>query len=357
MDTAGRLRLLASMSPSARPLVSVVLPVRNAGGTIGRAIASIRAQTLHAWELVAVDDGSTDGTGKQLAEIARSEPRLRVVSRPAEGLVPALNAGLAAAQAPLVARMDADDEAHPRRLEAQAAWLAEAAGRDLGLVGSLVAFGGDAAASAGYALHVEWINSLVTPEAIALNRFVESPLAHPSVMFRRELVARHGGYCAGDFPEDYELWLRWLDAGVRMAKVPEVLLTWHDGQARLSRTDMRYDPAAFYRTKARWLARELERIGAGREIWVWGAGRPTRKRAAELAAHGVRLAGYIDVDAKKTTPALGGSGPPVIGPAGLPEPGRCLVLGYVASRGARELIRAALRARGYAEGRDFLMCA
>ena len=69
-------------------------------------------------------------------------------------------------------------------------------------------------------------------------------------MFRRELVARHGGYRAGDFPEDYELWLRWLDAGVRMAKVPRPLLTWHDSTGRLSRTDARYDPEAFFRLKA-----------------------------------------------------------------------------------------------------------
>jgi glycosyltransferase involved in cell wall biosynthesis len=285
---------------------------------------------------------------------------VRVLPRRREGIVAALDAGLAAARAPLIARMDADDEAHPERLAAQTAFLAAPEHAAIGLVGCQVAYGGDRNANAGYALHVDWINALMTPEEIALNRFVESPFAHPSVMFRRELVERLGGYRDGDFPEDYELWLRWLDSGVRMAKVPQVLLTWHDPPGRLSRTAARYAPEAFFRTKAPWIARELMRLKGGggtRPVWIWGAGRPTRKRAACLVAHGVTFAGYVDVDPKKTTPALGGRGAPVIAPESIPPPGDVFVLGYVASRGARELIRTALRSRGHVEGRDFLMCA
>jgi glycosyltransferase involved in cell wall biosynthesis len=332
--------------------VSVLLPVRNAAATIARAVTSVQAQTHGGWELVVVDDGSTDGTREWLRRAAEADARIRLVEQPARGLVPALNAGLAAARGRFIARLDADDECHPDRLTAQADWL-EANPRT-GLVSCLVGYGGDRAANTGYALHVDWLNSLGTEEEIALNRFVESPLAHPSVMFRRGLVERHGSYRDGDFPEDYELWLRWLDAGVVMAKVPRELLTWHDAPGRLSRTDPRYDPGAFFRVKAEYLARHLGRNGH-REVWIWGAGRPTRKRAAHLAAHGVRIAGYIDVDAKKAGKAVGGV--PVIAPEALPPPGSRLVLGYVSSRGAREMIRSDLARRGYAEGRDFLMCA
>jgi glycosyltransferase involved in cell wall biosynthesis len=343
------------------PAVSVVLPVYNAHTTLISAVTSIRAQRYVDWELVAIDDGSTDGSGECLEALAREEPRLRVL-RPAatrQGIVAALNAGLAVAQGEFIARMDADDEAHSDRLAEQVAFLREPAGREIGVVGCGVEFGGDRAANAGYALHVDWINSLTTPEDIALNRFVESPFAHPSVMFRREVWDRFGGYRAGEFPEDYELWLRWLDAGVRMAKVPRVLLRWNDPPGRLSRSDPRYDPDAFFRLKAKWIARWLHRWPeqGSRPLWVWGAGRPTRKRASHLETHGVRIAGYIDVDSKKVRGALGGTGVPVISPAELPEPGEVFVLGYVTSRGAREFIRAALLERGYVEGRDFLMAA
>ena len=245
--------------------------------------------------------------------------------------------------------------AHRERLAEQLAWLERAEHRDVGVVGCLVEFGGDRAANAGYALHVDWVNSLVTPEEMAVNRFVEQPVVNPSVMFRRELVAQHGGYRDGDFPEDYELWLRWLDAGVRMAKVPRVLLTWHDAPTRLTRTDARYAPDAFFRVKAEWIARELARSGGGREVWVWGAGRHTRKRAAGLERWGVRIAGYIDVDVKKTGRGIGGTGLPVIGESDLPAPGKIVVLSYVTTRGARDYNRARLWERGYVEGQDFWM--
>lgn len=353
------------MSPAQPCRVSVILPVRNAALTIERAVLSIRMQTMIAWELIAVDDGSDDGTAEILAGWARQDARLRVLRQPPLGIVAALTAGLAAARGELVARMDADDEAHPQRLELQAAMLAAPENRAIGLVGCLVDYGGDRGAQAGYARHVDWINTLTTSDEIALSRFVESPFAHPSVMFRRELAERHGGYRAGDFPEDYELWLRWLEAGVRMAKVPRVLLRWNDPPGRLSRTDPRYSPEAFFRMKAGWIAREVERrlspaAGGGvpvRSLWVWGAGRLTRKRASHLEPNGIRIAGYIDVDAKKATSALGGRGVPVRAPADLPPPGRWFVLGYVSKRGARDYVRTQLVRRGYGEGRDFLMCA
>jgi glycosyltransferase involved in cell wall biosynthesis len=330
--------------------VSVILPVRNAVTTIARAVNSVQRQMLQEWELIVVDDGSTDGTREWLRIAARHEPRLRLIEQSPHGLVAALNRALAEARGGLIARMDADDECRPERFGTQAALLD--AHPTVGLVSCLVGFGGDEGVSAGYALHVDWLNSLMTPEQIILNRFVESPLAHPSVMFRRELIERHGGYRSGDFPEDYELWLRWLEAGVVMTKVPAELLTWHDAPGRLSRTDPRYEPEAFFRVKAGYLARHLAGLGR-KEVWIWGAGRHTRKRAALLLDHGLRIAGYIDVDVKKTGKVVGGV--PVIGPESLPPPGRIFVLSYVSKRGAREYNRTELVRRGYVEGRDYLM--
>lgn len=331
------------------------MPVRDAARTVARAIASVQGQTWRDWELVVVDDGSRDDTREIVALAARDDARVRCVLRGREGIVAALNAGLEVARGELLARMDADDEMYPERLDAQVALLAERP--DVGVASCLVEFGGDRAAGAGYALHVDWINSLTSPEEIALNRFVEAPVAHPSVMWQREVGARLGVYRAGEFPEDYELWLRWMDAGVRFAKVPRVLLRWNDGGTRASRVEARYEAEAFFRAKAPWIARELNRVGRGRAVWVWGAGRPTRKRAEWLRRCGVTIAGYVDVDPKKWTRALGGTGVAVEGPAALSGPEEIFVLGYVGTRGARELIRGELRAKGFVEGRDFLMCA
>jgi glycosyltransferase involved in cell wall biosynthesis len=336
------------------PRVSVVIPVFNAAPTLPCSIGSIGAQTFRDWELIAVDDGSTDGSAAWLEELARREPRLRLVRQTHDGIVAALNAGLAVARGEFIARMDADDESFPDRLAGQTAFLD--ARPEIGVVGSLVEYGGDRAANEGYALHVDWLNTLTSPESIALNRFVESPFAHPSVMFRRELIARHGGYREGDFPEDYELWLRWLEAGVRMAKTPESLLRWNDPPGRLSRTHPRYEPEAFYRLKAGFLARWLERnVDRRRPLLVWGAGRPTRKRVRWLEACGVDIDGFVDVDPRKTGRALGGRR--VRAPGEIPAPPGAFVVGYVANRGARDGQREFLQQRGFVEGRDFIFAA
>jgi glycosyltransferase involved in cell wall biosynthesis len=336
------------------PSVSIVLPVYNAVDTVASAVESIRRQSLADWELVMVDDGSTDGSRAELARYAALDLRIRLLGRTHRGLVASLNDGVASARASLIARMDADDQAHPERLERQVRYLEEH--REFGLGGCLVEFGGNRQQAAGFALHVDWINSLVSPRSIELNRFVESPFAHPSVVFRREVFDRLGGYREGDFPEDYELWLRWLDAGVRMGKVPLSLLTWNDSATRLSRVGSRYSPDAFYRCKAIYLARWLRReVNPARLLIIWGAGRPTRKRAEYLAKEGMAIGAYVDIDPKKVGRRLACR--PVLAPNELPDRAQCFVLCYVAKRGARELARAHLRSRGFVEGEDFLLAA
>jgi glycosyltransferase involved in cell wall biosynthesis len=112
------------MAP-ADPVVSVVLPVYNGARTVGRAIDSILGQGLADLEVLVVNDGSTDSTADVLA--ARGDPRMRILTQENLGLVAALNRGIAAARGRYVARMDADDEALPQRLERQVAFLRSSA--------------------------------------------------------------------------------------------------------------------------------------------------------------------------------------------------------------------------------------
>lgn len=335
------------------PTVSILMPVRDGATTLEQALKSVAQQTYSDWELVVVDDHSSDGTGEILEQWGQRESRLRIISNPGVGLVAALNSGLSYCRGGLVARMDVDDVMHLARLEKQVGILHDQP--NLGLVSCGVEFGGDRRQQAGYAAHVDWLNSVLTPGQIRRGRFVESPFAHPSVMFRRGLVSQYGGYDDGPWPEDYELWLRWLDAGVPMAKVRQVLLTWNDPPGRASRVDPRYDVEAFYRVKARYLAAELARSKAGRTVWIAGAGRPTRKRADMLTDHGVQIAGYLDVDPRKIGQRI--QDRPVVGVEDLPPASGAVVLSYVGNRGARAKVRTLLESQGRIEGRDFWLCA
>ncbi len=333
------------------PAISIVMPYRDAEATIVRAVASVRNQTFGNWELLAVNDHSTDRSPAILAELAAMDPRIQRLESRERGLVAALNTGCEFARGEFIARFDADDECLPHRLERQLDWARSH--DDLGVIGSLVDFGGERATAEGYARHVDWANALTDHEAIVSERFIDSPLPHPSVMFPREVLLEHGGYREGDFPEDHELWLRWIDAGVRFGKVPEVLLRWNDPPHRLSRRDRRYSIDATARLRCRHLAIDLARRGEQRPLWLWGAGRITRRRFDALCEHGLDIAGFIDIDPDRIgQKALGR---PVVSASELPPREDSFIVSGVGVRGAREVIRELLRASGRREVDDFLI--
>ncbi|MFK8017040.1 MAG: glycosyltransferase [Gammaproteobacteria bacterium] len=337
------------MTPAV-PACSVLLPVHNAAATLEACLHSIAAQTYGDYEVIAINDHSTDNSPDILSRYAGTDSRIRVSDAPRRGLVNALNAGLERCRAPLVARMDADDLMRPERLARQVMALRNDALIDV--LGSRVALLEGPTTADGFRAYVAWQNQCLEPEQIAHQRYVESPLAHPSVMFRLERIRRAGGYRDGLFPEDYELWLRLLHNGARLAKLPDVLLDWRDAPHRLSRTDPRCARESFDRLRAHWLARDPRILEARDRLVIWGAGRPTRQRCAHLLDQGFGLRAWIDIDAKKIGNVVRGAR--IHSPAALPDLRDTFVLSYVTNHGAREKIAQVLRQHGRREGEDWL---
>ncbi|MBT8036796.1 MAG: glycosyltransferase [Verrucomicrobiae bacterium] len=337
------------------PQISIIMPCYNARSTVARAVMSIVNQTISDWELIVVDDGSTDGSAELIKKIAQTDSRIRLIQRDHRGVVAASNHGFSMAQpTPLIARMDADDVSHPSRLARQSHALANHP--ELGGVSCLVRFAGDHETAAGYAHHVQWTNRHVSAEAVALNRFIDLPVPHPTLMYRREVVEHWGGYRDGDFPEDYEMFLRWLAGRVRIGKVNETLYDWYDPPTRLSRNDPRYDMMAFHQCKAPYLAQAIHDSGCShRALWIAGAGRPARKCANPLEQSWKPASGFIDVDPRKIGRMLHGR--PVVAMTALPPINQSVIVSYVGSRGAGDRIRDALKASGRIEGIDFWIAA
>ena len=187
------------MTNASRTGVSVVMSVRNGQRHLREAVDSILGQTYRDFELIIVDDGSTDGT----LEILRSygDPRITLIPQEHRGLVPSLNRAIGSATAPYVARMDADDVAAPSRLEDQTAFLDSHP--EFVLVGSNLLFideSGHTVLDSPLLLH---------DEEIRLEMLTRCPFGHSSVMFRREAAVAAGLYRRDYWPaEDYDLWRR-----------------------------------------------------------------------------------------------------------------------------------------------------
>ena len=331
------------------PTVSVLLPVRDGEATLAACLRSIERQTLEDFECVVVDDGSRDASASIATAFAQRDPRFRVLTGRREGLVPALQRGAAACRAPLVARMDADDVMDRRRLRCQVDAL-----RDPGLaaVGCHVRLFPRRELGPGMQAYETWLNSIDTPARVREEAFVECPVAHPSLMIRREILEALP-YRDMGWPEDYDLVLRLLAGGHRIGMVAGALLAWRHGDGRLSQTSERYTDARFTACKAAFLVDGLlARTDAYR---LWGYGGTGRALARALAAHGRHPASIVEIHPGRVGRRIRDA--PVIHHAELPPPGELPLLVSVAGLGPRARIRAELARRGYRFGVDYLCVA
>lgn len=328
--------------------VSVVLPVYNASKTIKRAVDSILSQEYKKWELIIINDGSTDGTLSEVQAYPCQQVSLHSI--PHGGIARALNFGIKISKGRYIARMDADDVCCPSRLGEQVQFLEKHA--EIGLVSSCVQYHGEHHNLLGYEYYVDTVNAIVDENEIYNKRFTEAPFPHPSVMSRKSLFYQYGGYQEGELPEDFELWLRWLHQGVRMHKLSKKLLKWYDHTHRLSRTHPNYATGNFFRVKARyfkqWYVINKPHLP---KLWVFGAGKDVNKRTRYFEEEGLRIDRFIDV--KRKAPAS-----KFVYYEDVPRAdGSLLILSMVSDRRGKLKIMDFLLKKGYQEGSTFFMMA
>lgn len=344
------------MTEKGAPRVSILLPCRDAEPFLGACIDSLAAQSEPRFEVLALDDGSVDGTGPLLRAWAERDPRVRLVDRDGSGIVAALRRLSGEARSPLLARMDADDVARPGRLAAQLRLLVRRP--DVAACGTGVRYFPRPRRGSGYLRYEGWINGLTEPAAVERDLFVECPIAHPTLMARRDAFEAVGGYRDAGGPEDYDLILRLAAAGYRMTNVPRILHEWRLGPHRLSERSDRYGPDAFRRLKVAHLANG--RVPAGRPLVIWGAGKVGKAFARGwLEQVGARsrmrpVEAFVDLDPRKIGQTIHGA--VVLRPEDLPAfgaPARPYMLLAVGTPGARREIREALQALGFREIEDY----
>jgi GT2 family glycosyltransferase len=338
-------RRRAPYSPAV-PAVSVLLPVRDASPWLGASLASLWRQSFADFEVLAVDDGSTDGSGELLERAARRESRLRVFHTPHRGLPRAIAAAHRHARAPLLARHDADDLSHRERFALQVAFLR--AHPRVAVLGTRLRLFPAGAVRPGMRRWVEWHNALLEHHEMAREVLVESPLAHGTALLRRSWVERVGGWLDRGWPEDLDLWIRLLEAGARFAKLPRALYGWRQHATSATWRDPAFSRERVLALKYDALARGL--LKDRRELTLVGVGSSLRAGSTALARRGLHVRalerGRPAVELRDPSSARGGA------------PGLCppIVLVFGAPL-ARRRWREALTGSGMIEGRDFAFMA
>ena len=343
------------MSPQPS-LISVIMPVYNAGYYLEDAVASILIQKDITLELILVDDHSTDFAIENLTKELTQDPRFKLISSEGRGVVAAMKTGFDYAKGDYIARMDADDISLPHRLSEQLNYLNEHP--EIGIAGAQVKIISDSAIANGFALYEKWLNSVCLPEDIERELFIESPIPNPTAFFRREIYEQLNGYHDPIWAEDYDLWLRAHAMRIKMGKPNGVLLHWREHNKRLTHCDERYDNKLFIQAKAYYLARS-HHLNKRKAI-IWGAG-PTGAYLHDiLVEQNVEIEAFLDVDPR----LIGGTkkGVPVLHFSEInnsldEQKNGALIIGAVGARGAREKIREALLEMGKEEGTDFLFAA
>lgn len=340
----------ASAEVKRSPLISVLIPARNAAATLLAALRSVSAQEEERWECIVVDDGSDDQTGDLARSVARQDPRFRVFSTAPRGIVSALEVGLEQCRGRYIARLDADDLMHRRRLAEQLRVL-ESRPELLG-VGCHVRFFPRRAMSAGLAAYERWLGSLRNEHDVWRERFIECPLAHPTLFVRRELFERFS-YRDPGWPEDYDLVLRVLAAREQLGVVPHVLHLWRDTPGRLSRTGAAYRLERLAACRAHYLARDFLRDT--QRYVLWGYGDTGRTLCRLLSAEGRDPTHIVELHPRRVGQVIRGAR--VIRPEELPRIEKAPIVVSVAGLEARRVIRKRLAEMGRLEGVDYFCAA
>ncbi len=324
------------------------MAVRNAAPTLEKACHSLLAQTLLPKEILLILNGCNDQTPQIATALQQTHSQIRILNSPPEGGVAlAARLGCQEAQSPLLARMDADDVAHPQKLEHQVAKLIET---NADLVTSHIKT--ENSLGAGLERFVHWANTLHLPQDFLHQRFIESPVIQPGVLMTKKAYSAVGGYQVQEGPEDYDLWLRLLENKARFFQAPNAILHWHDSPTRLTRSHSDYSEARMTATKAQYLAR-LEQV-QNHGVVLAGTGPIGRRLGKFLQQQNITLKAFFDVAPQKIGKTC--LGLPILGPQDFGVAHRQAILLGCVGRGKREQVRKLAQEIGYQEGLDFFAC-
>ena len=250
-------------------MISILLPVFNAAPYLSACLTSIREQSYQDWELLAVNDYSTDESALILAEFAALDARILWLNNQEKGIIPALRMAFQHSQGDFITRMDADDLMPIHKLTyLHSALLQKGTGH---VVTGTVAYFSDTGLGDGYKKYETWLNSLVHQDNHFEDLYRECVLPSPAWLIHRTDLIAAGAFEVNRYPEDYDLCFRFYEQNFKIVGIPETVHLWRDHADRTSRNNPIYADQNYLALKLFWFLKL--HYHPQRPFAIWGAGK------------------------------------------------------------------------------------
>ena len=258
-------------------LVSIIMPVKNTAQFLEEGVLSIINQTYANWELLAVNDNSTDNSFEVLSTFAKQDARIKVFNNAGNGIISALQTGYKNCLGEFITRMDSDDIMVPNKLEILASNL-EINGKGNVATG-LVKYFPEEEIGEGFQKYEAWLNRLTQQGTTFSEIYKECVIPSPCWMMYRQDFEKCGAFNSKIYPEDYDLVFRMYQNKLKVIPCKEVIHLWRDYSSRTSRTHEHYADSSFIEIKLNYFLKLHYDIT--KNLVIWGAGKKG-KFVAEL---------------------------------------------------------------------------
>ncbi len=275
-------------------MISILLPVFNAAPFLGECLDSTLAQTYTDWELIAINDFSTDESPAILQSYANQDHRIQVLQNEEKGIIPALKLALQSSSGSYITRMDADDKMATHKLEALQCLLKQC-GEGYVATG-LVNYFSEQPLGNGYKKYEKWLNQLTTKASNFSEIYKECVIPSPCWMLSKNDLRRIGGFDLDIYPEDYDLCFRMYEMSLKVATEKSVLHYWRDHSNRASRNDPHYSDNSFLDLKLSYFLK-LD-YNKKQTLVLWGAGKKGKQIAKYLVKQSINFQWVCDTPTK-----------------------------------------------------------
>ncbi len=259
-------------------MVSILIPFKNTAQFLPECLTSITKQTYPNWEVIAVDDHSTDNSRAIVNAFAQKHPEIKVLANFGNGIITALQTAYKVAKGEFITRMDSDDIMKPNKLKIMVDSLL-AKGEGHVAVGQVKYFS-EHGISNGYERYEKWLNALIKIGANYSEIYKECVIPSPCWMTYKSDLEQCNAFYPNRYPEDYDLTFRFYENKLKCIPCNEVLHLWRDYDTRTSRTSEHYAQNYFLDIKLHYFLK-LD-YAYSRPLVIWGAGNKGKFIAKKL---------------------------------------------------------------------------